>query len=384
MITFKLQRKIKEYKKSQKGISLLWTMLIITLLLLIVATMVSIMVKEIRFSVNIDDAHRAYYAAEAGIEKGMKIVKEKAPEWFESPSASPGYQYSETLVIGTNLLFKLNIELTSRISSPDGDQFKGAKIESLGTSNDINRKVRTTFELPPNCIDDYSSDPDLRPSEATKGVGNKTWWRVHDIRNCKDSEGSPTSGSTGSKGYLQEFTFKPEIIGGGNKYLGIGLTDRDSEECCDKEFEKGSGTRQKLITTRIFSDKINVYVRNDDTDFEETVIDEALPFPLVIDNYYRIRLRYIPGVAVKLKIFKTNEITGNWECGWEKTGSLVGKNSGTFDMDKVFYEVPKIGSGNRTIRWTGEIATGGSEDIYMRVASNIAGFVDNMIVILDY
>lgn len=370
---FQKKIKIKKLKKlwsSENGITLLWTMLITVLLLLIVATMVSIMVKEIRFSVNIDDASRAYFAAEAGLEKGMKIAQEMSPDLPDTWPASGEYEYPKQDIV-SNLSFTLTIKLTDREDTDfDGtlDQFKSAIIESLGTSNGINRKVQTIFNPPTRmCIDtyeyldqDFDSDPriglDLRPPGGD-------YWKYHDIKGeCKPS--SPLT--TGGRQYAQEFTLKltePPVSGPGpnRAFLGVGLAQRD-----------GSGQRKETIMVKFYPESAAIYIKsNDGTIDEET---ETL-VNWEIGKTYKIRIAYVPNSAVKVKI--TSDVG---DCINLPIFDLVSRNDPGFNMDLISFEYQRpAAQGTIELNKT-------DKNIHMEsqrgAAQSIKGDIDNMIVII--
>lgn len=71
------------YNQSNKGFVLIWTLLLSAGLIVMATTMTSLVIKEMRMSVNIDESNRAYLAAEAGIEKAMLGIRVRTDNNFD-------------------------------------------------------------------------------------------------------------------------------------------------------------------------------------------------------------------------------------------------------------------------------------------------------------
>lgn len=105
----------------KRGASLIWALVMSASLLFIAVTMASFVIRESQMSVRMDESSRAYAAAESGIEWGKYCVESltlcdntyESPVFYLSDS-----QYTVKVTVDTE-----------------------TKIESLGTSNGVNRKL---------------------------------------------------------------------------------------------------------------------------------------------------------------------------------------------------------------------------------------------------
>lgn len=122
----------------KKGASLIWAVVVATALLFIAVTTASFVIKESQMSIRMDDSSRAYAAAESGIEWGKYCVENltECDSSYTSPTFNVGgSQYS--------------VKVTVTASE--------TKIESLGTSNGVNRKLEHV--ITPNNALDIASNP---------------------------------------------------------------------------------------------------------------------------------------------------------------------------------------------------------------------------------
>jgi hypothetical protein len=119
--------KIRKKQKNESGVSLIFTVLFLGMVLSIGLGIANLMLKEIKISSNIGYSVPAYYAAEAGIEKVLYIDR-KEGEDLEN------YEKDENLA-GTGSIFHVEVTQTS----PE------IIIKSVGTYNKVKRGVQVSY-----------------------------------------------------------------------------------------------------------------------------------------------------------------------------------------------------------------------------------------------
>jgi len=90
-----MKKKAKLGSKSERGVSMLFAVLIVATTLVAALGIGGLMVAELKAAQAVDDSERAYYASEAGIEKALLQLKR-----------NPEYQGEESLTLGNNARFK--------------------------------------------------------------------------------------------------------------------------------------------------------------------------------------------------------------------------------------------------------------------------------------
>lgn len=174
-----LRFKNLELKKSQEGMVLLWTLLVLAVLLVIAFTMTNLVVKELRISANIDESNRAYSAADAGMEWVLYQIKKNN----SCPANRNHYSLDSTLVYSTSCT-----DLNGKVT-----------IESTGVSNDTtSRKLKTTISSASSqSINTFDTDPGLSggyyafSNSDSNIAGNSLIIQQFDLTNLnKDTVGS--------------------------------------------------------------------------------------------------------------------------------------------------------------------------------------------------
>ena len=115
------------FSKDESGVSLIFTVLFLGMVLSTGLGIANLMLKEIKISSNIGYSVPAFYAAEAGIEKILYV--DRKVEGGVSETDDPE---EETLSIGSK--FKAEVMQTSPII-----------IKSVGTYNEVKRGVEVSY-----------------------------------------------------------------------------------------------------------------------------------------------------------------------------------------------------------------------------------------------
>jgi hypothetical protein len=114
------------FTKSESGVSLIFTVLFLTVILSTGLGIANLMLKEIKISSNIGYSVPAYYAAEAGIEKILYMDR-------KGGGVSEGDKGNENLSVGS----KFETEVTQ--IDPE------ITIKSVGTYNGVKRGVEVSY-----------------------------------------------------------------------------------------------------------------------------------------------------------------------------------------------------------------------------------------------
>lgn len=143
----KMENKIF-FINSKKGVALIWTLLVSSVLVVMATTMSILVIKELRVSSNIDDSTRAYLAAEAGMERALYDMKNfiRADiDWCGN------FNYNNQAILGasSNPEISYSVSLKS-ICSPNRE----VEIESTGISRGTNfRKIKSKITIISNSTD---------------------------------------------------------------------------------------------------------------------------------------------------------------------------------------------------------------------------------------
>lgn len=109
----------------QKGVALLWALLLTTVLLIITGTMVGTIIKESQMSINIEDSTQAYANAKTGIDWGQKYIGD-----------NPGATKSVSFDLDDTGISTVGIEITP------------TTIDSLGVFRGVQRKIHYEITNP--------------------------------------------------------------------------------------------------------------------------------------------------------------------------------------------------------------------------------------------
>lgn len=265
----------------KKGASLVWILIISTALLFISVTTANFVIKESQMSVRMDDSSRAYAAAESGIDWGKYCLETPAecdlttitPTGIESfgPFNVGGSKYTVT-ISKTNVSGKII-----------------TKIESLGTSSNVNRKLEYIFT--PNAS-----------LSALPSVGQ-------------------TFTADGS--YVQQFDYWTD--GSGLAKIGIGNAGKTNAIYFDHYSYLGV-KYFRLVAIKegraaVMSDPI-----------ELGSLDIAEPYAV------RVRIEYFQDLSARLTISQATDAAGGYECLPSPVGiSLSGLGLTSTDFTNYYF-----------------------------------------------
>ncbi len=169
-------------KKTKKGVALIWALVLSAILLIISSTMVSYIIKESRFSINIEESSRAYAAAKSGIDWGIYKINNENPQAnsvtpfdfipgdgndtivtiTHNPAGNPVYLIaSESSVFGVTR----KIEYTINQTLPTIIQNSNLGINN---NNSFNLEFDLWFSAIPNFTDNYQFG--LQNNGATRSL----------------------------------------------------------------------------------------------------------------------------------------------------------------------------------------------------------------------
>lgn len=116
------------YKHSQKGISLIFSVFILTFVLGIALGGASIVVRQIQITRNIGYSVIAFYAADSGVEK--ILFKDR-----DNPASVPDGYGEEDIPLGNGAEYTVNVTKDSN----------GTTIDSKGIFKNINRAIEIQY-----------------------------------------------------------------------------------------------------------------------------------------------------------------------------------------------------------------------------------------------
>lgn len=234
---------------------MIWTILVSTVLVVITVTMMTLVIKEIRISSNIDESTRAYMAAEAGMERAFYKISEerkKDIDWCRD------LNINEVLDSDPDRVLRYE----AKIECKDSGQ-KEIEINSDGFSRETTRrKLKTNLTNPKPSIDRFDTDPNIT---------NDGYY---------DPAPRPTGPISTSPLIVQQFDlFELTKLGMGesNEFI-VGMSDGGNTDFGVKFAKKGPLIEVSL-TGRINSPNNNIPLK----------IFNLTP---VASDYYRVKLEY--------------------------------------------------------------------------------------------
>lgn len=256
----------------KKGASLIWALLVSLALLFITVTTANFVIKESQMSIRMDDSSRAYAAAESGIEWGKYCIAKGRSECSANGNVAGPFN-----VGGSTYTVTFN-------RTPD------IKIESIGTSNGVNRKLE--YKVNPNAS--------LTPIADPLGV---------------------TFTTAGS--YIQQFDYwtadKNSL--GSNIVFIVGVASADTSQAIYMEHNTTSGlTLVSNINGTIFNRSAPISLTGIDT-----------PYAL------RVRIEYYKDLSAKMIVSKRDDKSSTgYTCAGTAVLDMRGSVRGA-DMAKFYY-----------------------------------------------
>ena len=179
-----------------KGFALIWSLILITILLIVSTTVATAIVKESRMSLNSTDSLRAYSAAQTGVDLARTQFVNGIENWRKTNGNTDDVSYDfNGLLAGNNASYSVKYWPSPK-----------SLIESTGTVGTISRKIDYTMAAPT----EVTPNSDL--NDAINGQNNKQLVADKSFSLSFDYW-APTSGSTN---YIR--------IQNSNGYINIGLT----------------------------------------------------------------------------------------------------------------------------------------------------------------
>jgi Tfp pilus assembly protein PilX len=269
----------------KRGASLIWAVVLCSMLMLVSGTVASFVIKESKMSVRMDDSARAYAAAEAGLDWAkLCLLNQSCKNSFSS------------------LGYKVEMDLAEAKYEVTVVENNGYIINSRGTSNSVNREIEYIFkEAAPDFVDlDPNADGDntdddfiIRSGEFT--VPNSftldfTYW-VDDTLSGSNNPLNDVNIGIKSSNLADNVA---DHVGVNIKETEIDLTVKD-------------GGTQLPTTVALPGDYRGVTTYNSAIAIDSNQYDE--PYALAIS------LKYIEGVSVRLTV--RDDV--NHECIGTKT-----------------------------------------------------------------
>lgn len=131
--------------KKKKGLALLWSLVLSSVLLIISGTMVSYIVKESQFSVRIQDSTQAYSYAKSGVELGLEYLSTPGIKVF--PKTYSGFDLS-----GDGEKNNLSVSIVKSATSGDCQSPALYCIYSTGSVGEVNRKLEHLIYSNPSTL----------------------------------------------------------------------------------------------------------------------------------------------------------------------------------------------------------------------------------------
>jgi len=149
---------------SQKGIALIWALMVSAIVLVITSTMFVLVIKEFRITSNMDESARAYLAAEAGMEKALYEIRN---------SIDSNVDWCNILNYNGNPTSDVGYSVSVVQEDPDCNPLRQMLITSTGNSrNSTTRRLQSRIYLVPpsgglNRFDNFTPIPFNLPAIIT-------------------------------------------------------------------------------------------------------------------------------------------------------------------------------------------------------------------------
>ncbi len=288
------------YSNRERGVALIWTLLVSSILVVISVTMSILVIKELRISTNMDESTRAYLAAEAGMERALYRIKNEIKnniDWCGN------FNYSNQSLLGVlpnpEIAYTVNVRQVNIGCTPNRE----VEIESTGISRQTNsRKIKTKIKIVNDNseIDRYDTDPGF-------SLTGKYYNPI----------GRGATIQTLSRPFLiQQFdlrNFEASNIGPNNSYFGVGMSTGNNFALNSTDFIV-KFTRQNASIQTTLEGKVNTAV---------IVPINTFNFTPSSSDEYRARIEYskngsgIIGYTVVRAIVLKRNISGGqdkYEC----------------------------------------------------------------------
>jgi hypothetical protein len=179
-----------------KGVALLWSLILTFVLLIVSGSMASIIVKENQMTINNQFSAQAYGNARSGIEWGT--------DYLESLDPSASCATEKDITLETTVLSKVHIDITVPATG-------GCKISSTGTYRAATRKIEYTTadknvkSVPPNSTTHKSTVSNFRVGDTNNGSFdfNFKFWLNSDTLSANSEFGVINSTDSSKKIALQ-------------------------------------------------------------------------------------------------------------------------------------------------------------------------------------
>jgi len=298
-----------------KGVALIWSLLISSVLLVMAFTMVILVVKELRISSNMDESNRAYTAAESGMERGLYEVKRKIDEnieWGCDSDVNPIPPINQEL--STDPLSRLRYSVIINVACTGGDtDERQITLESEGVSREMTlRKLRITTTSIKNLNND-SNIGNINTYEANPfSLGERDYYSI-------------AGAFLGKPIIIQQFdltNFAKNTVGGG---FTVGMSDARNSGNTDfgVKFSQASGGPN---ITMALDGKVGEVVIPESPESSFDIQGDSL-------DRYRVKLEYsgqgLLGVpnqgysVVRAIILKRDSSSGRFECLESSQGYVV-------------------------------------------------------------
>lgn len=190
-------------KRIKRGVALIWTMVLGSILIIISVTMSSYIIKESKFSVNIEDSVKSYFAASSGINFALNKISK-----LTITDPSPNGDYS--LDIDGDSIEETTYSISDCTDDPISRKYIQCKIVSTAVYNGVTRAIEhKTRQVNRKAIDISplgSGAIPTMPSPPTENINSfqisyKIWTdsSENDTLNAFLGAGSSNSFSIGSQ-----------------------------------------------------------------------------------------------------------------------------------------------------------------------------------------
>jgi Tfp pilus assembly protein PilX len=142
---FKLSNSPTKYNlsKTNKGVALILTILVLVGILAIAMGVTSLMVGEIRMTREIPRALKAYYVAEVGIEKKLYQMRQEEPPDTSNIGSPPDCTGGGAVCLnGSDVCYSVNVDITS---NPPPNLPPNVYIKSYGCYKRIKRSIEVSY-----------------------------------------------------------------------------------------------------------------------------------------------------------------------------------------------------------------------------------------------
>ncbi len=258
----------------KRGASLVWTIIICSVLMVVATTMATAVIKESQMSVRMDDSARAYAAAESGIEWSKWCLSDYSsdgcfssitPSLWRELDGTPlpaGEFVPREYALGTA---KYSVAISANCQKSAAVCPSAYTIKSTGSSGTVNRAI------------EYSSSQDA--SKVGFGPKDDGSGYIDNLKSNLDIPGSFTA----------EFSY----------WQPRSTTPLDTDSL---SFIKGNDS----INIIFYSDGLNLKVKKNGLDVENPVSAAKITYPAGFDRSRpygtKIRLTYVAGVAARLDV----------------------------------------------------------------------------------